>query len=319
MLKLPQSFPHGGGVEAAARAWGCAPGDVLDLSTGLHPAGPPAWLGDWLKEHAALAGRYPDASGMPARGAVADAFSVRAEQVLMAAGAQAVIEVIVQAMGWRSLAIRTPCYTEPIRCALRAGCALRSFSGVEVPVADVAWITSPANPQGDVVALPGGRAVVLDESYMPFARRRRLGVMPGVIRIGSLTKIFAIPGLRLGYVIAEEGTVRRLRRWLPPWPVGTLALHLVPALLPEADARDAALAQARQRMYRLLARCGWDSMPSEASFVLARPRRGPLPDFAAARILVRAFPEWPELAGWVRLGFPDAEDGWQRLERALCR
>ena len=310
-------LPHGGGVEAAAAAWRCEPDTILDLSTGLHPAGPPAWLNMWLREHAALAGRYPDAHGEPARSALADAFAVSPEQVVITAGAQAVIEVIFQAMGWRSVAIRTPCYSEPIRCAERAGCAVRSFVSGAPPAADALWLTTPDNPTGRSDLFPPDFTGVIDESYMPFAERQRLGLQTGVIRVGSLTKSFCIPGLRLGYAIAETELIARLRQWLPPWPASTLALHLLPALLPEADARDRQLVAARRRLHVLLVRYDWQVHPSAASFILARPN-GPMPDFASRCILVRHFSEWPQLAGWIRIGLPGSESDWSRLEEALC-
>ncbi|MDX8401319.1 MAG: aminotransferase class I/II-fold pyridoxal phosphate-dependent enzyme [Mariprofundaceae bacterium] len=317
-LRFDEVWPHGGGIEAAARRWGCAAEDVLDLSTGLHPDGPPVWLAEWLARHAHLAGRYPDADGEPARSALAEALGVPASCVLVAAGAQALIEVAVQAMGWRSLAIEVPCYAEPIRCARRAGCAVRAFGpGDAPPAAEARWITSPHNPDGGLRPLPNAWRGVLDESYMPWMMRQGLGVLSGVVRIGSLTKLFCLPGLPLGYAVAEEDLLARLRRWLSPWPASTPALHLAPALLKEIEGREARLTNARERMMGLLARAGWQARASSASFVLARPAHERMPDFAAARILVRAFPEWPQLAGWARLGFPGREAIWARIERLL--
>ncbi len=319
----PDHYPHGGNIEAAAAAWQCDPADVLDLSTGLHPAGPPPWLAAWLAEHAALAGRYPDRDGEPAVGALAADFGVNHTQILITAGAQAAIETIFHALRRRTVAIRIPCYSEPIRCAERAGCEVRMYADGPPPAADLLWLTSPDNPSGAAQwPLPAGgaqRMICLDESYMPFAQRRRLGVAPHMIRIGSLTKTFCIPGLRLGYLIADAATIEQLRRWQPPWPAATQALHLLPQLLPEADARDAGIAAARARLQGLLAAAGWQVESSQASFLLARPPRGDMPDFASARILVRAFPEWPQLAGRIRFGFPGSEAGWQRLEQTLCR
>ena len=316
---LPDAFPHGGGIEAAARAWRCERSDILDLSTGLHPEGAPLWLGAWLKAHASLAAHYPDVHGEPARTALANAFGVDAENVLITAGAQAVIEVVFQAMGWRSLAIEVPCYNEPVRCAKRAACRVMPFEhGDDLPEAETIWWTSPGNPSGRAQTFPQGVSGLLDESYMPFSQRRSLGLLSDVIRLGSLTKSLCIPGLRLGYVIADVGSIGKINDWLPPWPTSTLALHLLPELLQEADRRDAKIELARQRLVGLLEKNSWQVCPSEASFVLAQPEAG-MPDFAAHRILVRSFPEWLQLSGWVRFGLPGNEAASQRLEEVLCQ
>jgi len=324
---LHADYPHGGDVEAAAEAWQCDISEVLDLSTGLHPAGAPAWLGGWMQEHASLAGHYPDRKGEPARSTLAQEFAVPPEHILITAGAQATIEVIFQAMGWQSMAIQVPCYNEPIRCAKRAGCEVHVYESGTPPAAEMRWLTSPSNPSGathwpfsdpSLLTPDSLSTICLDESYMPFAQRRMLGLPPHVIRIGSLTKTFCIPGLRLGYVIADKSIIEQLDQWLPPWPTSTVALHLLPKLLPEADVRDQQLIPARQRLTGLLEQHQWDVQNSEASFLLARPS-GVIPEFAKHHILVRRFPEWPQLAGWVRFGFPGDEAGWQRLEEAICR
>ncbi|MDQ6964216.1 MAG: aminotransferase class I/II-fold pyridoxal phosphate-dependent enzyme, partial [Mariprofundales bacterium] len=241
-----------------ARQWGCQTDDILDLSTGLHPDGAPIWLGEWLREHADLATIYPDRDGEPARSALAGEFGIKPSQLLITAGAQAAIEAIFPALGWHSMAIRTPCYSEPLRCARRSHCQVITYSSGTPPPADILWITSPNNPCGRVSApLREGREQLWDESYAPFAQRRAMGVSDNIVRIGSLTKTFCIPGLRLGYIVAAESTIAQLRHWLPPWPAATIALHLVAQLLPEADRRDHAVVAARQRLTTLLNRHNW--------------------------------------------------------------
>lgn len=316
-VALPDLFPHGGGIEAAASRWGCDTTEILDLSTGLHPAGAPTWLEAWLGEHASLAAHYPDSAGEPALSALAQAFAIRPENILITAGAQAAIEAVFQAMAWQSMAIQVPCYSEPIRCAKRAGCDVLAFESETAPVADILWLTSPSNPFGVTHHFPCGQAGVLDESYMRFSQRRTLGLMKDIIRIGSLTKTFSIPGLRLGYVIAERAAIVRLKAWLPPWPASTLAQHLLPELLADADLRDQQIIVARCRLHALLESYDWEVKASDASFVLARPTRS-MPDFSGQRILVRRFPEWPQLSGWIRFGLPGDEEAWQRLEEAIC-
>ncbi|HID37192.1 MAG TPA: aminotransferase class I/II-fold pyridoxal phosphate-dependent enzyme [Ghiorsea sp.] len=314
---IPSQFPHGGGIEAAAKAWQCDVADILDLSTGLHPSGAPDWLPKWLEKHADLVAQYPDVNGDPARAVLAQYFNVAAENILIIAGAQALIETIFQAMPWQSMAIEVPCYNEPIRCAQRTGCQVHGFEHDEpIPLTDMLWLTSPHNPTGEEKVFPQGRQGVLDESYMPFAQRINLGLIAGVIRLGSLTKTFCIPGLRLGYVVADAATIQQLHHWLAPWPASTLGLHILPKLLDEADVRDAQIQSSRQQLIALLEKHGWKVNPSSASFVLAKPS-GEAPDFAAAKILVRHFPEWQQLSGWVRFGFPNVKQEWQRLEDVL--
>ena len=116
------NLPHGGNIEEVAKQWGCTPADILDLSTGLHPAGPPIWLGDWLKKNSQLVAHYPDRLGEPARSALATFMGIPPGNILMLAGAQAAIEVLPQALQWQNMAIKQPCYAEPIRAAKRAGC-----------------------------------------------------------------------------------------------------------------------------------------------------------------------------------------------------
>ncbi|MDP6540842.1 MAG: aminotransferase class I/II-fold pyridoxal phosphate-dependent enzyme [Planctomycetota bacterium] len=290
--------------------------DVLDLSTGVAPEPQPSWLAAQLAELAPEIGHYPDPDGEPARSALAEALGVPLESLLVAGGAQAFVEVLFQALDWKSLALREPGYGEVRRCAERVGIELRSCTGGNPwPQADARWVTDPDGFTGERIADRGESRGVLDESYAPFDERCG-GVRPGWIRVGSLTKCFSIPGLRLGYAIAPVADIERIRRWLPPWPTSALALHLLPRLLPEWSQRDARMAAQRSRLRELLHSHGWETRPGEASFVLARPTRG-LPDFAAHRILVRSFEEWPELGDWVRIGIPP-EAGWPRLEAALC-
>lgn len=308
---------HGGRIDAAARAWKCSPEDVLDLSTGVYPEPDAAALAEMLRELARAVGNYPDPDGEPARSALAETLAVPRESLIVAAGAQAFIETVFNANDWSSVALREPCYGEVRRCAERSGVEVRTASGGPGwPQAAVTWVTSPDSIRGAEHELPDVVTGVLDESYADLLTRQRTPLLPGWIRIGSLTKSFSLPGLRLGYAIASPPLVERLRHHLPPWPASTLVLRLLPRLLPTWSARDRAAASGRDRLRTHLESCGWQTAASRASFVLARPVRA-APDFDRRRILVRTFPEWPSLAGWVRIGIPPDEDGWCRLAHAV--
>ncbi|MDQ6961048.1 MAG: aminotransferase class I/II-fold pyridoxal phosphate-dependent enzyme [Mariprofundaceae bacterium] len=312
-------YSHGGNIESYARRWRCDTTDILDLSTGLNPKGAPDFLPQWLKDNANLVTHYPDTDAEPARSAIAQDMGVDPSSVWICAGAQEAIEVIFSAMQWKSVAIMHPCYTEPIRCANRAHCHVKLFQfGETYPESEALWLTSPHNPCGRESSFPKDRKGVLDESYMPFSQRRKIGLLPDVIRIGSLTKTFCIPGIRLAYIIASPEQINRVRVWLPPWPASTFALHLLAKLLPLADEHDAFVNQARERMLSTLKEHQWQSIESNASFVLAKPKENRIPNFSIQRIMVRTFPEWPQLHGWYRLGLFAGERNWGRFNAALC-
>ena len=308
---------HGGRRDEAARRLGCDPGELLDLSTGVPPEPDPAGAARDLAELADGVSRYPDPEGEPARSELAAHLGVRSDELLLAAGAQALIEILFPAQGVKSVALREPHYGEVRRCAERSGVRVHACSGDEAwPDAGLRWVTDPDGFTGERVAPGSAARGVLDESYRPLAERRA-GVRPGWIRIGSLTKCLSMPGLRIGYAIAAPEQLEALRHWLPPWPTSTLALELMRRRLPGWEHREALAEQGRQRLAALLGRAGWQVRQGSASFVLARPPAGASPDFDRARILVRSFPEWPALRGWLRVGIPPVED-WARLEAFLC-
>jgi threonine-phosphate decarboxylase len=97
------------------------------------------------------------------------------------------------------------------------------------------WRSNPSNPLGRL-APPDASARVWDESFYPLATGRWSRGDAGCWRLGSLTKVWACPGLRLGYALAPDpGSADRLRRHRPEWSVNGLALAALPHLLETTD------------------------------------------------------------------------------------
>jgi len=188
---------------------------VGDPSNRWHPV---AWFGRWATWCEAFLYASHRKAGVAAWClvlALVDALGVDTACILIAAGAQAVIEVIFQAMNWHSIAIEVPCYCEPIRCAQRAGVDVRAFEqGESMPDSDMFWVTSPSSPPGLEQGVLEGLGVVLDESYMPFEDREKLG-------------------LKRDRVLADPATAppdfsahRILVRTFPEWPQWTGRIRL---------------------------------------------------------------------------------------------
>ena len=256
---VPAAGEHGGDVAAVARALGCDPTDILDLSASLNPEAP---------DVAALAagrldslGRYPDPAAATA--AMAAALGTSPEHVLLTNGGAEAIALVAGDLGRAAVA-------RPAEFSLYA----RHLAEVVDPVADPAAPrirSNPNNPTGRLAAA-GDLAAVWDEAFYPLATgawsRGDVAAGRAAVTVGSLTKVFACPGLRVGYVQADPAVVARLARRQPRWALNGLAAGLVPELLARADLPAWSAATARRRAALAAAIRGVE--PSDANFVLVR-------------------------------------------------
>ena len=298
-VQLPPAGPHGGDAVRLARALGVAPGEVLDLSATLNPAAPP--VVPVLARHLDAAGRYPDAQD--ATDVLAAALRVDRGRVLLTNGAAEAIALLAaeRPEGW---------VDEPEFSLYR-----RHLAAV-VPGAP-RWRSNPHNPSGRL-ASPEERAEVWDESFFGLATGRWTRGDDGAVVVGSLTKVLACPGLRVGYVLAaDDGLVARLSARQPRWAVNGLACAAVPELLagvdlPAAAARVAAL---RDDLAAVLAVHGRTACARDAPWVLVDQAGDLRARLAHRGILVRDCTSFG-MPGTVRIAVPD-ESGLARLDAAL--
>ena len=290
---------HGGDGARLARALGCAPGDILDLSASLNPVAPdPAPV---VAAHLGALGRYPDPSAAAA--ALAAAIGVPDDELLLTNGGAEAIALVAAELGagW---------VDEPDFSLYR-----RHLPGIDRR--GRRWRSNPHNPTGRL-APAAATAGVWDEAFWPLATGSwtRGDHLQGAVVLGSLTKLLACPGLRIGYVLAGPGLIQRLRRRQPQWAVNGLACAALPDLLAGVDligwARETA--RLRQELVALLARHGLDAAPTDANWVLvaAPALRVAL---AGHGILVRDCASFG-LPGTVRIAVPSAA-GQARLAAAL--
>jgi histidinol-phosphate/aromatic aminotransferase/cobyric acid decarboxylase-like protein len=141
------------------------------------------------------------------------------------------------------------------------------------------WRSDPHNPSGRL-AEADEVAGVWDEAFYPLATGRWTGVREAVV-VGSLTKVYACPGLRLGYVLADD--VERFARHQPHWAVSTVALAVLEDLVARTELGRwaASIAGQREELAVLLAEHGLKALPSQAPWLLVhapglRARLAPL-------------------------------------------
>ncbi len=157
-----------------------------------------------------------------------------------------------------------------------------------------------------------------DEAFYPLATGAWTRGDAGAVVVGSLTKVFACPGLRLGYVLAPDAHLaERLRRRQPRWSVNGIAAALVPELLERADlpAWSRAIADLRTQLVDVLHAHELRPRPSDAPFVLVDRAAGLRDRLAPLGIVVRDCTSFG-LPDCARIAVPDP-DGLERLDRAL--
>jgi len=294
--------PHGGDIERVARALGVRPASLLDLSASLNPLAPDITV--MASRKLGSLRHYPDAS--EATGLLAESIGVDRAGVLLTNGGAEAISLLAAELGGRVV--------EPeFSLHPRSG-----STSATVPL----WRSNPHNPTGRLAASTA-LADVWDEAFYPLATGQwtRGDVAAGISTavVGSLTKLFNCPGLRLGYVLADPALIAQLARRQPAWSVGSLALELLPDLLLVARERmpgwAAGIADLRHDLVSVLHAHGIDTEPSDANFVLAQ---GPpdLRDRLLARgVVVRDCASFG-LPHLVRIAVPD-EAGLERLSAAL--
>jgi threonine-phosphate decarboxylase len=274
---------------------GVDPGEVLDLSASLNPCAPDVVAS--AARHLDSLRRYPDDSAATA--ALAAAIGVEPGRVVLTNGGSEAIALVAAELGAGH--VEHPEFSLYERHLARLDPAAGQ------------WRSNPRNPTGELAAA-SETAAVWDEAFWPLATgtwTRGDGIV-----VGSLTKLFACPGLRVGYVLAPDtGFAERVRRRQPAWSVGGLACALVPELLAVADLPgwSAAVAELRAGLVGVLD--GFDVSAADAPWVLVRAA-GDLRDRLARRaILVRDCASFgmPDV---VRIAVPD-ESGLERLRAAL--
>lgn len=291
---------HGGDGARLAAALGVDVDEVLDLSASLNPCAPD--VAPIVARHLDALGRYPDDTR--ATVAVAEMIGVDPERLVLTNGGAEAIALVaaLHPVGWAddcdfSLYRRHLAWCEP---------------------GEPRWMSDPNNPTGRL-ADAGETAFVRDEAFYVLARGRWTRGDADCWVVGSLTKAFACPGLRMGYVIAPDDrgadAVRALR---PRWSVGGLesaALADLVALADPAGWRDG-IAELRAQLVALLADHGLVAAPATANYAWIPDAPGLRDALAAQRVLVRSGGSFGHPDA-VRIAVPD-EHGLTRLADALA-
>ncbi len=307
MALEPEARVHGGLSPREARAHGVDPERVLDLSVNINPYGPCEPV--VAAARAAVLDGYPDPSARAARTAWAHALDLTPECVVVGAGAADLFWAITRALlaPRDRLVIAEPTFSELRVAAEVLGARVeRVFAAAEQGYrvdllkllasargARAVYLCAPNNPTGQGIPWEelesfardlGETWLVLDQSFLSLSARAAdlpRSLPRNVICVRSLTKDFALPGLRIGLAIAEPEVARRIEEARPTWAVNAPALAAI-----EEAAKQRAFVQrsyrelsaGRVHLEQVLRQAGLSPLPSETVFLLV-----PVPDARAFR------------------------------------
>ena len=334
---------HGGNRDAMARRLGCRAVDLLDASASLVPFGLP-WHARIAYLRAAVQ-PYPDREAVRLRCHLSAVHGVDPDSVLPGNGASELFTWAARdAAGLGSSLLPQPGfadYARALRCwggaqtAWHMPCRWTDAAPTTFPLSDadaasVLWITNPHNPTGQLWSrealeplLQRHRLVICDEAFLPLVpdgeRQSLIPLVadhPNLVVIRSLTKLYGIAGLRLGYAVAQPQRLHRWATWRDPWPINAVASAVAQELL-RHPARHQAWCRRVQRWTaregawlraQLAAISGLTPMPSAANFLLIRSDRSLAPLREALehrhRILLRDCRSFEGLdEQWLRLGY----------------
>ena len=307
--------PHGGRAHALAQELGCPVAAILDFSASLNPLGPPPAA--LVAAQAALADacHYPESDGATLARALAAHHGLPAESVLAGAGATEFIFLVPRVLRPRRVLLAEPAFGEYRPALLQADAVVDPFplapaTGFRLdpaalraalhPDTDLVWLANPLNPAGtghprdlllEVLAvLPPSVTLVVDEAFVDFAPELSLADQaagrPNLVVLRSLTKFYALAGLRIGWLAASPEVAGRLAAGREPWRLSTPAIAAGLTCL-QAEALRTATLQAmpllRAELATGLGKLGVTVYPSVANYLLCR-----LPDSAPSATAIAA-------------------------------
>jgi histidinol-phosphate aminotransferase len=288
-----QPVVHGSVAAAELAELGLAPRDVLDFSVNTNPLGPAASVLQAVRE--TDWSRYPGDDEEPLRRRLAERVHVPPEQVVLGNGSAELMWLVGLATlrtGDR-VGIVGPTFGEYARAVRVVGATpiLMGDPGEAGPVRAL-FVCNPNNPTGRyrgqyeierLLEEQPDRLLVLDEAYAPFVdnrwRSEALLEFGNLVILRSMTKDQALPGLRLGYLLAAPEVATAVEAVRPPWSVNAGALRAgLAALEPNADAHvqraRCLVAQSRRLLTEGFTNLGFEVEPSFANFVLVRVTDG---------------------------------------------
>jgi len=278
---------HGGNVGQLAKSLGIQVSDLVDFSSNINPYGPPEAVTEAVRLAVDVIDEYPEQQAESFVGAVAQSLGIESRNIVAGNGTIELIYLIPQAFKAERALLVVPSFTEYELSLRKAGAnivckealtgedVLRSIDGRPQEY-DIAIIGNPNNPCGyridkdsliEIIEGHPGCLWVIDEAFIDFTINgdgsslvRPAAENDNLIVLRSLTKIYSVAGLRLGYMVSSPGTAAKVREEKYPWSINSIALAAGVAALKESEFVDWSvklLSDEAQRFFKELSKVEW--------------------------------------------------------------
>lgn len=264
MSEQHQIPEHGGDIWNAREEWGLPLDSILDFSANINPLGPSSLAIKAITEQLPMICHYPEPGAASLKKELAGWLGIDQEQLVLGNGGSELIYLMSRIFYKGRVLLLAPCFSEygkGINNARIEHFYLDEQESFRLPVDsfcsriesnDLIFVGNPNNPTGNLVQPTGlleiikqahrkDAMVVIDEAFLDFtgdpgaSLRNRVLKVPNLLIVSSLTKFFAIPGLRLGYAVASPPIAAAMENLLPSWRINSLAIAAARASLADLD------------------------------------------------------------------------------------
>lgn len=239
---------HGGNIHKFRREQGVDQTELIDFSANINPLGPPPNMRSIVSRSLVDVEHYPDPDYFELKQSIALAYNVLPETIIVGNGTTEILYHFFNIIKPKRVLIPVPSYIDYFKVVELSQIEIKKIFlqehsnfnldikqiDNELCVDDAIIIGSPNNPTGQTVSVEDiaflaeknpKSLFIIDEAFLDFVID---GISVGgkydnVITLNSLTKFYAIPGLRLGFGVLPKRYAESISRTLPPWSVNSIA------------------------------------------------------------------------------------------------
>ncbi len=288
-------FTHGGNIYEIKRIFNK---EVIDFSANINPLGLPPQVKKIIYDNFESVLHYPDSKATDITKKIAKYWGINQENILLGNGSVELIYLITSCFRPKTALIIVPAFSEYERATRNIKSRIKFLNLYEkenfrlnpsrLTNSDILFLSNPNNPTGNLILTDPAitekspnKIIVVDEAFMDFVPEERKYTLIGkatksikIIVLRTFTKFFALPGLRIGYLVAHKDIVKTLRQHHIPWNINTLAQLSASEALVDKRYQDKTLFFMKKERIFLFSQIekikGLHPYPSEANFILIR-------------------------------------------------